>query len=440
MSGLTVPVHVTADRWLTRTRLSVPAALGVYVFALFVLPGNRVIAAMGAVGTPAVIVGLSLALGWTWGHLNHPLAPWPPCHVGRVGILTHLAFFVLAYGIAFVRPLTELEASGANRALIQAVAYVAVALVAADGLSRVDDVDRLLVAILWGAAFMATVGVVQFFTGFDPARYLRVPGLTANYQSVGVGGRSVFNRPFGTALHPIEFGVVCASVLPLGFHAVMYAPNPVRRRRAGIALALVTLGIPISISRSAILSLAVGIVAMVGVWGWRRRANVAVGGLVATVLVWGAIPGLLGTIRGLFVGLDTDPSITARTDRVPRIIELFSQRPLLGRGLGTYSVDDYFLVDNEWYVSAIELGAIGVTVLALFILITALAARRAGRLVGDARGRHLGYAIAASILALFASIGTFDAFFYRIFSGMLFLLIGAAWALLRISRTRSDHS
>ncbi len=50
------------------------------------------------------------------------------------------------------------------------------------------------------------------------------------------------------------------------------------------------------------------------------------------------------------------------------------------------------------------------------------------------RTAHLGYAIAAGILGLTVSLFTFDALFYSVFRSTLFLLLGMAGALWRLTR------
>ena len=77
---------------------------------------------------------------------------------------------------------------------------------------------RLIDALLAGTAFMCAIGLVQFFTGVDLSTFLRIPGLESlKATQGGVRTRSIFNRPFGTALHPIEFGVVAAACVPIAW-------------------------------------------------------------------------------------------------------------------------------------------------------------------------------------------------------------------------------
>jgi len=147
------------------------------------------------------------------------------------------------------------------------------------------------------------------------------------------------------------------------------------------------------------------------------------------------IPGVVGTFIGMFSDADDDVSIQARLLRVPRIMALIRERPVTGLGLGTWSTEDYFLVDNEVWVTTLETGIVGMLLTAL-ILVVALTMALTVRFipgVDDATGQ-LSQAVAASTAGLAVSLLTFDAFHYRILTGTLFLLLGIAGALWRIHR------
>ena len=150
------------------------------------------------------------------------------------------------------------------------------------------------------------------------------------------------------------------------------------------------------------------------------------------------VNGLVGTIRSLFTGAEHDPSVQARLDRFPAVVELVAEYPWLGRGFGTYTPEDYFLLDNEIQKTAIESGLIGVAALVLFIVFVATVAWRTRGT--DESNRLLGTALAASILGIFISTYTFDAFFYKILMGLVYLcigLVGAFWRLSTVDRVGS---
>ncbi len=438
-SGLDLQIEIDAgDLAPPSIRLGGTDLVRFYVVGLFAIPGLFVFGPMGAIGTPANLLGLAcLALWGLWVLAGRGKQPTGPNPVVRI----LLAFFMVmtaSHAAAYLRPLTELEVNSSMRGLITLAGLTGAALVVADFPRSKADLEAVLRWIVRGAAFCATIGAVQFFLRVDPFQQISIPGLRLNHQIVGIGARSIFNRPFGTALHPIEYGVVLASALPLAIHFALYPPSHRRHPMLGwLPVAVIGLGIPLSISRSAIVALAASAGMLATSWTWRRRVNGALVGGLAVVGVWVLVPGLIGTIRSLFTGLESDPSITARTDRIPRVRALFSEHPWFGRGFETYNSEDYFLLDNQLYVSAIEVGLVGLLLIGALLATSVVAARHGGRhLPGDA-STHLGAAVAAGIVGLTVAIPTFDAFFYPIYMGLLFLLMGSGGCLWRLSRPAS---
>lgn len=416
-----------------RLRVDVATVLTVYVALLLLIPAHWVVGPIGAAGTPAALVGLFVAWWWLVSRVS---PPWPldrgPQPI-RVVLLLHGGLMVLTYGLMWLRPLTELEISGAHRSLIGLAALSGVALITADGIATRRRLDALLRRVVALGAVMAAVGLVQFFVGFDPVQYLQIPGLRANHEILGIGARSIFNRPFSTTLHPIEFGVALAMLLPLALHVALHASTRRQAQVWWLCLGLIAMGIPTSVSRSGILGAVVALPFLAIAWSWRRRLNVAVGAVVFTGFTWAVVPGLVGTLRSMFTGTEYDPSVQARTERVPRVLELVNEYPWLGRGTGTYSVEDYLLLDNQYYVSAIEVGVVGVTVIVALLLTGVAVGIAVHRRAAEAESRHLGMALAAGLVVALVSIFTFDAFFYQIFSGLLFLTLGCLGALWRLT-------
>jgi O-antigen ligase len=143
------------------------------------------------------------------------------------------------------------------------------------------------------------------------------------------------------------------------------------------------------------------------------------------------VNGLVGTLKNLFTTAEDDTSVQARISRTPRVLKLISEHPFIGRGFGTYNIDDYLLLDNQIQNVAIEMGLIGVAVLALFIGFVIVMAWRTR--VGDEDHQLAGTALIATIAGLIISSYTFDAFFYRILMGVLYLSTGLVGATYRLS-------
>lgn len=405
-----------------------------WLVLLFGVSAKQVVGPLGAIGTPALLVAFSGAGWWLSSRVDPVIRADRGVQPLRIYLYGYLWYCLLTWALAHTRPLTTLEQSGSVRAMFAMVAFAGIALLIMDGLEDLGQLRTVLWRLVLGGAFLSTVGLLQSITGsrleFD------VPLLTFNQDPSLVASRSLFNRPFATALHPIEFSVVLAALFPLALHFALEGhPDPTGRRRAVVAAAIIGLGIPFSISRSGIVVLIVSMGVIVTAWGWRRRANAAIVGIVALPLLWLGVPGLVGTLHSLFSGAENDPSVQNRIARIPAVFDLIREYPWLGRGIGTYSVDDYFLVDNEVYVSTIELGMIGISLtFGLFLL--AMVAARTSRHHPRAtlETNHLGMALLAGIAGISVSLMTFDAFHYHILSGVLYAMIGGCGALWRITR------
>lgn len=422
-------------------RWDITGYLTIWLALLFGISANQVVGPLGAIGTPALFVAAGGALIWLCTRVlpvERPVANQPM----RVAMLAYLWYQTATIVMGHTRPLTSLEQSGSLRELFMLVSLTGVALLVVDGIDSIERLNTLLRRTVWAGAYLAGVGIGQFLLGRTLA--FSIPGLAFNQAAGQVNMRSVFNRPFGTGLHPIEFSVVLAVLFPLALYLALESDSGSRRQRfAIVASVMIGLGIPLSISRSGIVALAGAFLVMMWGWSWRRRAQGLIVGAASIPVLWLTIPGLVGTFRGMFTSFDYDPSVQARLDRLPKIMDLIRERPVFGIGAGTYSVEDYFLIDNEFWVSTIETGIAGIILTyALFALGFAMAVTSRHHRHATPQTTHLGYAIAAGLMAVAISLWTFDAFFYHIFRGVLFLLLGAAGSLWRLTRTQptSPHA
>jgi O-antigen ligase len=314
--------------------------------------------------------------------------------------------------------------------LIVLLAYAGVALLASDVLDR-RGLERLVTVLVVLGAIVAVVGILQFTTGINIIGYYSVlPGLTENTEFTAVAQRSAFRRVNGTTSHPIEFSITLCMVLPLAIHRA-FCDGVAHRRRQWLAPGLIAAAIPMTLSRSGTLALAV--VALVLAAGWRpaqlRRAL-----LVAPLFVIALrllVPGLLGTVLSLFSNVENDPSIQGRTEDYAAVRGYISSAPWLGRGFGTFVPSQYQLLDNQYLGQLIETGVVGLTALLLLFVVGVSLARGARLRAHDVRTRDLGQALAASLCVPAVSFATFDGFAFPIVSGLTFLLLGCAGALWR---------
>ncbi|HIZ37816.1 MAG TPA: O-antigen ligase family protein [Candidatus Ruania gallistercoris] len=418
---------------LRRRQLTVLALLIAFLALQFLIPSRLVISGMGAAGRPSVAVGVMLAFLWFVCAIRPHQLP-----AGMAPIRVLLAGFVMlqlfGYAIGVDRGPTPDELSSATMWLIFIVAMAGVALATSDGLRDRHEVDVLLRMLVLVAAAMALVGALQF-AGFDLIQYIRIPGLHLNSETlIGVSarGEGSFPRVPGTANHYIEFGVVLALVLPIALHYALFSPRGRTRVWRWVAVGLIASGIPFSISRSAILTVVMTMSLLAVVWPWRQRYNAVVIAVMATAVFHVVNRGVLGTIKGLFLNVDDDPSVQDRIARTDYVIDLWSLRPWLGRGAGMITPERYILLDNQLYMTLLAGGVLGLFGLTMLFFVPYLLARRVRLRARDQETRHLGQALAVTLPAGFMASGTFDSFSFSTFVATMFIVLGAIGALHRI--------
>ena len=144
-----------------------------------------------------------------------------------------------------------------DRVVFPHLALLGVALLAVDALGSRDRITTLLQRLVLVGGLAACIGILEFaFSGFDFREVMLLPGLTANVDLVA-DTRSGFDRITAGASHPIEFSVVTAALVPLALHFALHADTG--RWRYRLALIALLVAIPMSVSRSGFLTLAVGL-------------------------------------------------------------------------------------------------------------------------------------------------------------------------------------
>lgn len=409
----------------------------IWLALVMLIPAVLVVPGLGAVGPPANLFGLGLAGVWTLGRLQGKSNDDLGFQWAYVAFGAYLVGNLMAFMAGHLRGISPDEGLAADRWMIATVSYMGVALVAADGLRDRRDISELLRRLTYFASFVSLLGAIQFFTDFDPIRFMTLPGLQLNDGAeLSIVVEENFDRVSSTAGHPIEFGVVMAAMLPLALHFVIHAPNAKVLRRSRIALFMVGLGVPISIGRSSTIALGIGMLVLATVWNRRQLITAGFFGIIAMFGLRAAVPSLLGTILTLFTGLENDSSITARTSDYDEAFDYIGQDPWFGRGPNTFDPADYLLLDNQLLKSTIEIGYFGIFTLFVMIIVGLNLGRSVLSRGFDDDTRHLGQALVASLWALGIALAFADMLFYAQFSGLLFLLIGVSAAL---NRTKDQH-
>lgn len=428
--------QVGLPRWDSATLLVLVVAMNV------VVPSAYAISALGGVATPANLLGLLALVWWFDGRLVGGLG----LASGRQPVRAAVKFFALAVLLSYIaaaaRPLSGDEVTAADRGILDMLTWLGIALLAVDGIRDRARLDRVLKAAVVGGAFVALVGFVQFFTGADPVNLLRLPGLSVFRVITSLDTRSGYRRVAGTAVHPIEFGVVMAMILPLALHYAFFAPVGWRRAFHWACAGVIGLALPLSLSRTAILGLGVVGAVLLFTWSWKRRIRAVV---VLIVLVNGlqfVVPGLFGTLRSLFLNLGSDPSISGRTSDYSLVGDLVAHNPFIGRGFRTFIPEQFLLytgegggtliLDNQYLGTIIEMGVVGLLALIGIFAAAVLSARGARRRSTDPATRDLAQSLLAAVMVAMLSFATFDGLSFPMATNLLFLLVGCCGALRRL--------
>jgi polysaccharide biosynthesis protein PslJ len=425
-----------------RRRFDPTWAISTYIVVLLVVPTPEVIGPLGAAGGPANMLALGCLAWWVCGRFLPGGMSWGFNPVRWAVIGFTVAMFA-GYASGAIHPLDGLEIAGADRTLMIILGYAGVALLAADGIGTLEQLNRTVRRLVNLSAAFAVAGIAQFYTGFDIAHYLKIPGLTVIVPVTDHGEqtRNGLRRVVATSSHPIEYGVVLAMVLPIALHLALTAADGEKRNR-WIACGIIAFACPLAVARSSILGLMVGMTMLWCGWAWPRKKAALKLAFVYLVLVRLTVHGLLGAIKSMFFNIQDDPSYQGRTADYPKVAKLVAEAPWLGHGLGTFDPRVYFILDNQYLGTLIETGYIGLlSMIALFLiaLFTGRSVYRMCRLAGLTKLGDLGRAFAASMFVVTVTFVTFDALAYRMIGGMLFIVIGltgAAWRIARIESTR----
>jgi O-antigen ligase len=421
-------------------RIDAVTLLTAYVFLLTIIPSSLVVGSFGAAGAPAALLAAILLCWYVLARLHPGITQDRGPQPVRVAAIFFGCAIVAAYVAANRTTMPVLQQNGADRGLIVLSGWLGVLLLAADGIDRADRLEALLRRVVMCVTAMAALGIIEFFTGVDATKYVSIPGLTVHTQFTDLMNRGGLVRAIATAAQPLEFAAVLAMSLPLAIHQARFAPPPLRTRR-WLRAALIAGALPMTVSRSAIFGLAVIGIVLFPTWPKRERRRAYVVLVASFVIVWLAKPSMLRSFGALFGHIGTDTSIASRTGAYSAAAPFIAEHPWFGHGFQTFFPQTYFFVDNEYLISLIETGVVGLLALLALFVTGWFTARSARLAAADAQSRDLAQCLAASVAAAGVCFGTFDALSFSIAPGLCFLLlgcVGAAWRLAR-ARQRADR-
>jgi O-antigen ligase len=423
------------DADIGRRKANAVTLLTVYLVLLMAVPSRLVFAPLGGAGAPSTILG---AIFLVWFMLNwlHPSSPigsqaQPVRRAAAVLLCAVLASYVASNQHSMI---TE-ALNGADRSLILVCGWLGALLLAADGIDSMGRLKTLIRRMVLGATCMGVLGIAQFLTGFNAARYITIPGLTSQAPYTDIQ-RASFNRPSATAIHPIEFGFVLAAILPLAINQARHAP-PERRVRHWLQVLIIAGTLPMTVSRSAILGLAVGLIVILPTWPRRERWVAYLAIILGACGLFATVHGLLGTLKGLFLAVGSDSSTVSRTSAFLHSAPLIAARPWFGLGFGAFIPQTYFYTDNQYLNSLIEIGIIGFLALLGLFVTGWWTGRAARRRAVEPEIRDLAQSLTASVAVALVTFATFDALYFPMAAALTFLLLGCVGAVWRLAVGRA---
>lgn len=418
-------------------RIDGTAMLTVYLVALLSIPALLVVPALGTAGSPASILALGGLVVWLLHHARRTVFVDLTSQPVRRAVFWFVLATIVVYVHAMSRPIPSSELTPADSGLLRVLGWSALALIAVDGIDSLERVRALARRLAVAAGLVAIVGLVQVLTKQLWIDQIVIPGLSSRGAEMGLAERAGSVRISGTSIHPIEFGVILTTTLPL---LVVHAMRATERRWLyRCLLGVVTLVVFLVISRSAIICASVGLAVLALRWTWKERVAAFSFLTAALAVVYVMMPGMLGLIGSLFTGAGNDSSITSRTDSYAVAFELISRSPVLGRGFGTLS-PAYWILDNAYLLDLIERGVVGLVALLVLIRSGAVSARRARKALTDDFDRDLAHAVLAGIASAGIGMAFFDMLSFPQAAGVFFVLLGIGGALHRLSTPGSGQA
>ncbi|MCC2594614.1 O-antigen ligase family protein [Tessaracoccus sp. OS52] len=423
----------------------------IYVIALLCIPTRLIVGPLGAPGTPANLFAIAGLLWWLCAALAGlvQVRGLTPLRVA-FGCFVALVLVSYAWGHfqgwsqpadihqssdrlwqeANVRQVTETITSASDRGLLALAGFAGILLITSEGVRSWRELDRVVAWLVRAATIVAAMGILQYFTGLNVASLIRIPGLQGLTDFGNALSRSDLNRIVATSAHPIELGVMMASVLPLALHRSLHS----EKISGWLPTALIGVSALMSVSRSAIVVTGIALLILIVGWPWRWRLYALLAAPVLALVGRAVLPGLLGTVRSLFTGLEGDPSIQGRTDDYPLVVRSVGESPLFGQGLFTWVPMVFRTIDNQLLVLLLEIGVVGTVSFGVLVLTAVFLAWTPWRRGCSYEVKHLGTAISASVAGIVTSFATFDALAFRQVAGLTFFYMGLAGSVWWLAR------
>ncbi|MBI4733417.1 MAG: O-antigen ligase family protein, partial [Rubrobacteridae bacterium] len=330
--------------------------------------------------------------------------------------------------LSFVINMQELTDSMRFSNAVKRLLYVSVMVIlfffVMSAVTKRPHIDKVFLFVLFIAFIVSTFTIVEFVTEFN-----------ASPTKLGiVYFRSGHVRTFGSADHPIALGVMLSLFLPLALHYFQFAKRPNERIKYGLYMTTILLAMITTISRTPLIAVA----AMLIVYAFYRPRQAVVFAMALAVVIFSVhmvFPGVIGGLTTYFspayLNKHEVNNPFGRLADQPKMIAMFFEQPLYGRGYGCWDNKSMFFVDNQYLKVMVELGIIGVLGLMVMFFgwireVWSAAAK------ADAEDKDLLVAVLAACVAYIVTLATYDSFGYAQVTYLFFVLAGLGASLARI--------
>lgn len=412
-----------------RVELDAPTILIVFLGLTLLIPSRLVFPQIGAAGTPALLFGLLMLGAWCLSRVFSMLDSNTVRHPLRGAAAFIILSLLASYVWAAIHRFEGFSFVNLDRGLMVFFSFVGVALFVADSKMTRDEVYRVVDVMLIMGGVVALIGIVQSMLRFDPVQYIQIPGLSGGVLSIRE--RFGVRRVTSTARHPIEFSVVIATMVPIAIARANAKWQANRSLFTYGLVALMLLSLATAVSRSGIVALMAAMLMLLPAMSQQQRSTLLAMTPVILVVGRAAFPGVIGTLRGLFLNFGSDNSVTYRLSDYAAVEGFIAETPILGRGVRTFDAERFVLLDNQLLLTVIESGLVGLLAILVYFAVGVGLARgeRLRTAASDPDHSQFAQALAAGLIALLVSFATFDATHYSMIMGLTAVVSGLAACL-----------
>jgi O-antigen ligase len=302
-----------------------------------------------------------------------------------------------------------------------------------------ESFETVLTVLVVGGAFLAVLAIVEKKTGWSP--FVGMDRYLPFLQSTGGGNLQLIRdgaaRVFGSAEHPIALGALFVMLVPIA------AALSIRRSRPTIwvvCLTFLVIGSFATMSRTSVLML-YAMALVLALLRWKEMKRFIPLALASVALINFIMPGTLGSLRTslhpseVIKQQEANPDSQSSAGRVADLspsLDQFSEKPLLGYGMGTRIVvgekANARVLDDQWLGTLLDVGVIGIIGLAW--LLGRFVIRLSAASLRTQEDGVLLAALAASVFSYVISMFTYDALGFTQVTVVLFVVIGLGCSLV----------